>query len=244
MRIVFSRKGFDSASGGCPSPIIDSRPISLPIPTDRRSETTYDQLGLGDIVERITRGKISGNHLCHEDPMFADGRCAFGQTGAAQSHLSNNGVGVGDVFVFFGLFSDEVTGDRHHRIFGFLKVEKVIALGSKPDGKDIFFAGFARRHPHTIGEWNQNNTVYVGEGACCRSASKKLRLTKSGNPVSVWQTPPWLRKAGLTYHGRKDRWLGHNMLHVVARGQEFVTHIDVHHAAQEWLDQIIAEIKG
>ncbi|CAI8922445.1 hypothetical protein EMIT0158MI4_310005 [Burkholderia ambifaria] len=31
-------------------------------------------------------------------------RPALGQTGAAQGHLSNNGVGAGDVFLFFGWF--------------------------------------------------------------------------------------------------------------------------------------------
>lgn len=242
MRIVFSRKGFDSGSGGYPSPIVEGRPISLPIPTEHRSETTYDQLGLDDIVERITHGKITGDHLCHEDPMFADGRCAFGQTGAAQSHLSNQGVGVGDVFLFFGLFSDEMTGEHHHRIYGFLKVEKAIALGSLPNAKHVL-AGYSRRHPHTIGQWNENNTLYLGKGACCRSASNELRLTKLGNPVSVWQTPPWLRKAGLTYHGREGRWLGHNILRSVGRGQEFVANVDAHPVALEWLKRIIAEIK-
>ena len=242
MDIVFSRKGFDSGSGGYPSPIVKGRPISLPIPTERRSETTYDKLGLGDMVERITRGKITGDHLCHEDPMFADGRCAFGQTGAAQSHLSNQGVSVGDVFVFFGLFSDEATGEPHHRIYSFLNVQKTLTLGSQPKNNDVL-AGFPRRHPHTIGEWNENNTLYVGEGVCCRSASNELRLTKFGNPVSVWQTPPWLRQAGLSYHGREERWLGHDMLRSVGRGQEFVANIDAYPAAHEWLDQIIAEIK-
>jgi hypothetical protein len=184
--------------GGCPSPIIDGRPISLPIPTERRSETTYDKLGLGDLVERLTHGKIAGNDLCHEDPMFGGGRCAFGQTGAAQSHLSTQGVGVGDVFVFFGLFSDEATRKPHYRIYGFLRVEKVIALCSQSDTTDMF-AGFSRRHPHTIGDWNSNNTIYLGDGTCCLSASDKLRLTKSGHPVSIWETPPWLKTAGLTY---------------------------------------------
>ncbi len=32
MKIIISRKGFDSKYGGCPSPIIGNRPISLPIP--------------------------------------------------------------------------------------------------------------------------------------------------------------------------------------------------------------------
>src|SRR6267378_2603959 len=49
MRVIFSRKGFDSAAGNPPSPIIDGEPISLPIPTKRRSETSYLVAGLGEI---------------------------------------------------------------------------------------------------------------------------------------------------------------------------------------------------
>ena len=100
MKLIFSRKGFDSAAGKAPSPIIEGEPISLPIPTTRRSETSYRCAGLGKIVEHMTRGRIGGDDLCHEDPMFSKGRWAFGQTGAAQSHLERNGVGVGDVFFF------------------------------------------------------------------------------------------------------------------------------------------------
>jgi hypothetical protein len=41
MRIIFSRKGFDSSSGGVPSPIFpDGRMLSLPIP-DRLSRIAY-----------------------------------------------------------------------------------------------------------------------------------------------------------------------------------------------------------
>lgn len=39
MRNVFSREGFDRGSGGKPSAILDDRPISLLIPTKRRSAT-------------------------------------------------------------------------------------------------------------------------------------------------------------------------------------------------------------
>lgn len=46
MRIIFSRKGFDTGSGGKPSPIVDGRPISLPIPATRNSRTTYAILAL------------------------------------------------------------------------------------------------------------------------------------------------------------------------------------------------------
>jgi Nucleotide modification associated domain 3 len=33
VRVIFRRKGFDSAAGNAPSPIIDGEPISLPIPS-------------------------------------------------------------------------------------------------------------------------------------------------------------------------------------------------------------------
>jgi glycosyltransferase involved in cell wall biosynthesis len=36
MKVVFGRKGFDSSAGGAPSPIIDGKLISLPIPMRRR----------------------------------------------------------------------------------------------------------------------------------------------------------------------------------------------------------------
>jgi hypothetical protein len=88
MRIIFSRKGFDSAAGRAPSPIIDGEPIGLPIPTMRRSDSTYGLIGLGDVVAHITKGRLGADDLCHEDPMFHEGRCAFGQTGAAQAHLA------------------------------------------------------------------------------------------------------------------------------------------------------------
>ena len=35
MKIILSRKGFDSSSGGGPSPIVDGRCLSLPIPEVR-----------------------------------------------------------------------------------------------------------------------------------------------------------------------------------------------------------------
>ena len=48
MKIILSRKGFDSGSGGCPSPIFpDGSLMSLPIP-DKKSQVTY--------------GEIAGNH--------------------------------------------------------------------------------------------------------------------------------------------------------------------------------------
>jgi hypothetical protein len=242
VRIVFSRKGFDSSAGGCPSPIVAGTSVSLPIPTSRRSLTTYDVLGLGETVARVTRGRIDGAHLCHEDPMFGDGLCAFGQTGAAQSHLARCGVGEGDVFLFFGLFADEAERKPHHRIFGYLEVELVISLGAAPIAWHS--PALPRRHPHTFGEWNANNTLYVGPGAACHRSPADLRLTVPGGPPSLWQVPGWLRDTGLSYHSRPDRWLPGDRLRIVGRGQEFVADIGDSADARQWLNGVLNAIEG
>lgn len=192
MRLIFSRKGFDSTAGKCPSPIDEGVPISLPIPTKGRSETSYELAGLGTLVERVTKGRISGHDLCHEDPVFNNDRWAFGQTSAAQSHLENSDVGIGDVFLFFGLFASRDGTDRHHRIFGYMVVEEIHRLGSHPSKNDNP-KGFQRRHPHTIGEWNDNNTLYIGPGAKSSTAHPLLRLSK----------PTDLRQCGMSHFGSR-----------------------------------------
>lgn len=242
MRIIFSRKGFDSSSGGKPSPIRDGRPISLPIPATRNSRTTYGDLGLGELVQSVTKGKYGPGALCHADPYFADGQCAFGQTGSAQGHLAKNGVGRGDVFLFFGLFTDEHTQERHHRIFGYMLVDEVISLGIDPDLR--LAPRFAPDHPHFIGARDRNNTLYLGPGTTCATASPDLRLTQTGGPLGTWVIPPWIEEYGLTYHRESWRWPAPGTLLSVARGQEFICDIGNDPTARAWLDEIIAEING
>ena len=246
VKIVLSRKGLDSSDQGGRgiSPIVNGRPISIPIPTRHRpSGTTYDDLGLGEVVGQATNGRLDGASYCHHDPMFEAGRCAFGQAGAAQSHLSNTGVGLGDVFLFFGLFGNPDHSDRHHRIFGYLEVEEVIAPGSSPDSERLL-QGFSRRHPHTIGDWHPNNTIYVGKGTTAVAAGLGLRLSSADGLASRWNVPPWLRRAGLTYHAKPERWGCDNTLHAVARGQEFVSDVSGIAEAIPWLDRIMTEISG
>ena len=243
MKIVFSRKGFDSAAGGVPSPIVHGRPTSIPIPTNGRSETTYRDLGLGDVVERITGGRYTGTSLCHDDPMFERGRCAFGQAGAAQGHLANNGVGVGDVFLFFGLFAEADGRDPHHRIFGHLEVAEVTRPGAAPGTPDQP-RGFTRRHPHTIGTWDGNNTIYTGPGARAATSASGLRLSRPTGPVSHWSVPPWLRDAGFTYHGNPARWRSDGTLHAVARGQEFIADAAGSAEAAAWLRRVVHMIRA
>lgn len=243
MRIIFSRKGFDTGSGGAPSPIIDGRPVSLPIPTKRRSTTCYGDLGLGETAARVTRERIGADHLCHEDPMFFDDCCLFGQCGAAQSHLRRQGVGRGDVFLFFGLFSADGTRERHHRIYGYMRVVEMIE-GTALLPRHSLIAAAPRPHPHAIGEWNANNCLYAGPGRLAAHADPRLRLTTDDGPLRLWDIPAWLPGTGLSYHGRADRWHEGNRLEIVSRGQEFVADIGDREEPRRWLDDIIGVIEG
>ena len=63
-KLIISRKGFDSGSGGCPSPIFpDGTMFSLPIPSG--DEESFEDLQHGDVdiasvVSGITNGRVSG----------------------------------------------------------------------------------------------------------------------------------------------------------------------------------------
>ena len=243
MRIVFSRKGFDSAAGGGPSPIVGGRPVSLPIPAGTASSTTYADLGLGEHAERASRGRVRAGDRCHHDPKFLpNGSCLFGQCGAAQTHLSNRGVGAGDAFVFFGLFREEASGEPHHRIFGYLLVDETIDLATCNPA--TFDALRECGHPHALAMHAGNDVIYRGEGRTARSAPGALRLTVPGGPPSLWRRPEWLRPGGLSYHDRADRWLPGGRLRAVSRGQEFVADIGRGTAPREWLANVVAAIRA
>ncbi len=235
MKLILSRKGFDSGSGGGPSPIIGGVPISLPIPAKPHndiSRTRYCDIGLGAHVR-------DGAALCHHDPFFADGRVAFGQQGAAAAHLANQGVGVGDIFLFFGLFSGDGHAP-HHRIFGYLAVEQIldVAAGDAPPN-------FAPDHPHFLNPDWKHNRVFVGRGVRASGASPALRLSVADGPVSQWRVPDWLHvRRCLSFHGDPKRWLPDKRLQSVARGQEFVVDVAGDVVAMAWLNQIVAAIES
>jgi len=117
MKLIFSRKGFDSSAGGVPSPIFpDGRMVSLPIPDERSkvsyADISYNGASLGPLVAQLTGGRIPAHSRAHIDPDLAQDslprlagwRPIFGQTGPAQGHLRNNGVGLGDLFYSSGSF--------------------------------------------------------------------------------------------------------------------------------------------
>ena len=245
MKIVFSRKGFDSGSGRGPSPIVDGRPISLPIPdTKNLSRTSYRDLGLGELATKASGGTVNSDTLCHHDPMFLDnGTCVFGQFGGQVTLLENAGVSVGDVFLFFGWFRGEGQPD-HHRIFGYLEVEEILRLDGADEANIERFRSID--HPHAIGFHgsDRKDTLYIGKGQTARTASPKLLLTEPGRTRTNWLVPEWLRDVGLSSHHKNWRWPSPGRLKSVYRGQEFVADIEDRAEPKQWLEEIISEIRA
>ncbi len=177
MKIILSRKGFDSSNGGCPSPIMpDGTLLSMPIPSyddDSFYDISWKGTTYADILEQICPKKTYYN--CHIDPDIRNNRIekvqgwrpAFGQTGSAQGILSNAGVEPGDLFLFFGWFRQVEHTDKGYRFaaknqndfyygneYSFLMPEHI--YGNKKNcakGKGLYYAGI----------W-QEQVVYESEG--------------------------------------------------------------------------------
>jgi hypothetical protein len=242
MKLILSRKGFDSSSGGGPSPIVDGCPLSLPIPASDGSATCYADLGLGELAQAMSRGRVMPDDHCHHDPMFVGARCLFGQHGAAQSHLAGQGVGIGDIFLFFGLFRELEGGAPHHRIYGYLKVEALHRVAELAGPELSRFAQLG--HPHVLGDRAGNDVIYSGEGRVAGRAHDGLRLTRPGAAPSSWFVPEWLGELGLSYHAKPSRWGPAGQLQAVSRGQEFVCDVGNDARARSWIEGAIDLIRA
>lgn len=221
MKLILSRKGFDSSAGGVPSPIVDGRPVSLPIPTRMPTPITFGDLPepIPTLVEQLTRNRHTRATPCHLDPDIdptclprAPGwRGSLGQVGAAQGHLRHQRVGEGDLFLFWGLFRPmtrvrgrwSFDGLAEHRLFGWLQIGEVIPLGA--DGSHALERDpWLVDHPHVRTGWSDSNTLYLaadrlqlGDHSTHRPGSGLLtsgrRLThREALRPSLWAVPDWL----------------------------------------------------
>jgi hypothetical protein len=184
MKIVFSRKGFDAGTGGCPSPIgPDGQLVSLPIPgaSRQRYRDLDSPLGnVGTLVEELSKGKMRGRMPAHHDPDLWAGsrnrgegwRASLGQCGIAQSHLAGQQVGVGDLLLFFGWFRpveqregawSYVRGaPDQHVMFGYLQIGRSLVLGPTPKISDLAKEeAWLADHPHLMGTREANNTLHL-----------------------------------------------------------------------------------
>lgn len=276
MKIIFSRKGFDSQYGQVPSPILSDGSLqALPIPSryGRPLGDIQGQLGpVHRIANDLTNGTITGSTSVHLDPDLYDGsvmrrpgwRPSFGQVGAAQRHLSNQGVGPGDVFLFFGWFrqAEHATGrwsyargaPNLHVLFGWLQVGQVLRVAESE------YPEWLADHPHVqhASRFGAENTIYIaaerlsGTSHCMPTAgifrqwSSDLQLTARGRTRSVWRLPSWLLKdperPALSYHLNRARWHGDDdgvLLKTVAKGQEFVIDVGNCTHASKWLRSLV-----
>jgi hypothetical protein len=287
MKIILSRKGFDSSFGGCASPIFDDGSfVSLPIPHwfvsppppdppagVKFSDIEGDQ-SIGKIVEDLTNGRkrpVKASDPVHLDPDLkitslrrkANWRPLFGQADQAQSHLDNQGIGPGDIFLFFGWFREVEQSDYRfrfkrgapdlHMFYGWLKVGDVWRVGKAGSMVPDWAAG----HPHAAANYGSTNTIYVAAGTdstyhagIFRSHANQLVLTapEPNRNRSLWRLPKWFhpsgRKSSLSYHNKNDRWRldeKHAYLKSVGRGQEFVLDTRDYPEAIDWARRLIAE---
>ena len=266
MKIILSRKGFDSKHGGKPSPIFeDGRLLSLPLPMPPASFTFADihplGLELGTVVENLTKGQILRTTKAHLDPDLERTTVprssgwlpAFGQSGGAQTHLANQGVGIGDLFLFFGWFKrvERVGGGYRyarkapdvHAIFGWLRIGQMLDVKHDP------IPNWLEGHPHLAGVSPSPNVIYVADkpegGGIFKDFRPDLQLTAPGYSRSHWQLPKWFFPHGghgLSRHPDPRDWQhqgDHVLLRIVDIGQEFVLDCDYFPEAPEWVRNTI-----
>lgn len=279
MKIIISRKGLDSSFGKIASPILpDGTLYWIPIPDHSDSEKlpSYNDIDYCGVNAEKLISELSGSRYAnysrpHVDPDIygsylprADGwKAAFGQADGAQSHLENEKVGVGDVFLFFAWFrsaSLSINGYNYdkninaHIINGWLQIGEIV----KPEFESV--PNWLNKHPHVVRGMNgRNNTIYIATDSLTingvntglpaagyfSKVSDGLILTANGKSRSNWRLPKWFYPSNgrkpLSYHGDMRRWTICEdcvMLKTVDKGQEFVLDCDYYPDAAGWLTNL------
>lgn len=265
MKVILSRKGFDTQYGKQPSPILPNGTLlSFPIPSSndkhKFTELYYKGKSYYDIIKELNpKTNITEDSMCHFDPDLQfdtmnrnkGWRPLFGQTGSSQGHLRNSKVGHGDLFLFFGRFrKTEYVNDNLaykkdapiiHLIFGYLQIGEIYSdISELPE--ELSF------HPHAQKEkyyGDKNNCIYVASeslsfdneisGGGFLKFRDDLVLTKKGEALSRWELPSFFKNVNISYHSSKSFKLGY--FQSVAKGQEFV--IDANTEVENWARKII-----
>lgn len=156
MKIILSRKGFDSANGGIVSPIMEGGTlVSFPIPSDDKDsfdDLIYCNQPYSQILKDLKYKENPKYPNCHVDPDLSqdrrkiriDGWCPiFGQVNSSAIYLRDTvKIQPGDLFLFFGNYHKveflngkyqyiKNTGDFYsdndlQLIWGYLQVGKII----------------------------------------------------------------------------------------------------------------------
>ena len=264
MKIILSRKGFDSSSGKQANPIMpDGTLLSLPIP-DEEDANTFSSLqwegsSYFDIIHSLNpKTFITSDSRCHLDPDLrfevknreTNWKPAFGQMNASLSHLRNQKVSIGDIFLFYGWFRETEFRDGHlryrkngldaHIIYGYMQIGEIIER--KEDVPD-----WLKDHPHFAYDnaWEGNkNAIFLPSDkltlipslrGCNNLRYRRDRvLTKAGMSRRYWDLPDFFRRVSISYNSKS--WL-EDSFKSAGRGQEFV--IDATPEILSWVAKII-----
>lgn len=216
MKIILSRKGFDSANGGIVSPIFeDGTMVSFPIPSDDNNK--FNELAINGITydKILSSLNYKGKCNCHIDPDLDNKRRIkpienwvpiFGQVDSAASYLMNTvQIQPGDIFLFFGNyhFVEKVNGEYKYCkkkkdfykdndlqvIWGYMQIDKIVDAAEEQ--KKYTW------HPHSKKFTDKkSNRMFIGReklsfdetmpGYGVFKFSKKRVLTKEGFSKANW----------------------------------------------------------
>lgn len=268
MKIILSRKGFDSSAGGRPSPIYEDKFISIPIP-EAESGIRYRELAFNEehnYLKVMKDLKINFFTEAHLDPDLRKSslrdrqpgwRPMFGQDGRAQKHLENCDIGKSEaiteeiLFLFWGWFKkvtkngngtfEYIKGEPDiHAIWGYLEVGEII----KPNKKGAKIPEWMKYHPHIVfNNQYENNTLYIASdklGAGIFEYHKeKLVLTEENETRrSIWELPACFNGCEIT-HLDLDFKNEKITLQSPGRGQEFVVTKDPNQKVENWARNLI-----
>jgi hypothetical protein len=264
MKIVLSRKGFDTQYGKQPSPILqDGSLLSLPIPAKneeiRYTELFYEGKSYYQIIKELSqKSVVKENWNCHLDPDIRPSslkrkgqwKPIFGQSDTAQGHLDKEGVSKNDIFLFFGWFREAkylngkysyIEGSPDlHVIFAYFQIGEIYKkMDNLPE--------FATYHPHARENFTnrRNNCIYIAnsnlslnqsyDGASMLNYNENLILTKRGLSKSKWELPEMFKNLNISYHYKDS--FKEDYFQSAAKGQEFV--IDANDDLIEWALDLI-----
>lgn len=216
-KVSLSRKGFDSATGGIASPVIENEFISFPIP-EGGSGLFYKDLNFNgtrlNFFEILRQLNATLYSECHMDPNLKpqlyglkenEGWSpAFGQDGLAAIHLTKtHKFKPGDVFLFFGRFRMAErnlhkvfwTGKREfHAIYGFLEIGEIINIEKSVD---FDFTKF-KNHPHIRMKdsnfYSSESTLFIPAEKSIHGFSKTFGIFKFNNELVLSESTGSLNK--------------------------------------------------
>ncbi len=276
MKIILSKKGLDSSNSVKPITIDNKQMIFLPIPSNQ----DYDNARYSEVFENkisllfycmemgIDFGYIDNKKLpmngttnCHLDPQlinyfgYDNFKGSFGQVKAAQKHLENKQVQAGDLFLFYGWYTDNKTHKEKHTLFGYLQVGEIIKvneLTASQKQKIVDKYPWLHHQPHWYSQ-ETNNTIYIARETCSFNKNikgfgmfkydKELDLTaKDIGTKTCWEISALKNcKVSFKDHNGNDSFNDLGQFRVADRCQEIV--IEECPQAEKWAINLIKKYK-